>query len=125
MTKAITETRLRSFVHNVDIFQAELDDGSFNTIVQIYCENDYQVRRVLKKHQRIAFYNTYLGHYPKNEWLIFEVYQGKSNTDSHQLIGIHQSLRGEYVIPYRFKASQKNEPNPRQITLLRSLALIL
>lgn len=115
---------LKSFIHNIDILIVE-DDGVFRTHFDIFCKNDHEVKRVLKKHQRFAFYNHSFSCYPKNEWLIFELHRTTYSNDSLQIIAIFDLLKNSYRIPYKYVTSQKNEPNPRQVTLLRSLVLIL
>lgn len=124
----------KSFIHNVIIIQRKNEDGSFETTFEMNCDNDYQVKRAFKKHQRFTVYNhhQFLKQYPKNEWLIFEVYQNNMHdlTSNIQLIAVTTPgmFRNPYAkdmcIPYKFITSQKHEPNPRQVTLLRTLGLL-
>lgn len=123
----------KSFTFNVVIIQYKKDDGGFETSFQMHCNNDYQIKRALKKHQRFALYNhnQFLKQFPKDEWLIFEICQNYKITLNIQIVGIRSisvgqdPFKGKQFIPYKFITSQKYEPNPRQLTLLKTLALIL
>lgn len=114
---------LKSFDHNVTIIESDDMNDSKRLSFKVECKNTNAVKHILKKHRRFAFYNhAGLQSIPKNEWAIFEVVFGKFSTTTF-LLYADKALG--YMIPYKFITSQKDEPNPRQVTLLRTLGLIL
>lgn len=114
---------LKSFDHNVTIIERDSVNDSKIFSFEVECKNTSAVKHILKKHRRFALYNHMgLKSIPENEWAIFEVVFGKVATTIFLLYA--DGAQG-YKIPYKFIKSQKDEPNPRQVTLLRNLALIL
>lgn len=113
---------LKSFDHNVTIIERDGVNDSKKFSFEVECKNTNAVKHILKKHRRFAFYNHMgLKSIPKNEWTIFELFSSKSPST---LIPVEDCLTF-YKIKYKIITSQKHEPNPRQVTLLRTLGLIL
>ena len=105
---------LKSFDYNVTIVEIS---GTLPFLVE--CKTASEFNRISIDHRRFAFYNHFgLKNFPKNEWVVFLF-------SSPYIMIPDGAGPSNFKIYYKYVTSQKDEPNPQQVTLLRNLALIL